>query len=237
MSCLIQFISLTILGIYIINLYFIKRLTYLIADRYVLLTTMGGLVLVIIGLIGIYFILRSEPFKLKKFFKNWNILLIIIPISFFFLPLRTLSSESFNIRSATSAFKISSQEKSQIQDKISFNVDTNTFSLYDWVKAKSIGDTSIFVGKEFTATGFITPTDSDKQFILSRFVVSCCVVDATPAGMLIEYDYKSKYQANDWLEVKGKFEIKAINGSLQPIVIPIDVKKIDQPDNVYLNRN
>jgi uncharacterized repeat protein (TIGR03943 family) len=237
MSRLLQFLSLIILGGYIINLFILKRLTYLIAERYLILTTLGGIVLIIIGIYGVYTVLQSEPIKPLKLLKNYNLLFILVPLILFLLPLRTLSSESFNIRTAKTAFKVSAQDKNQIRDKINFKIDTNTFSLYDWVKAKSIGDNSIFTNKDFTATGFITPTKTPNVFTLSRFVVSCCVVDATPVGMLVEYDYNSKHQANDWLEIKGKFELKTIDGTLEPVVVPLEVKKINQPDNVYLNRN
>jgi putative membrane protein len=209
----------------------------IIAERYVILTVICGLVLLIVGLYGVYITLQSEPIKPFKLLKNYNLLFILVPLLLFLLPLRILTSESFNIRSAKTAFKVSAQDKNQIKDKINFKIDTNTFSLYDWVKAKSIGDNTIFINKEITASGFITPTKTPNVFTLSRFVVACCVVDATPVGVLVEYDYNSKYQANDWLEIKGKFEIKNIEGSLEPVVIPSEVKKINQPDDIYLNRN
>ncbi|MGL4759411.1 MAG: TIGR03943 family putative permease subunit [Patescibacteria group bacterium] len=239
MSKIYQYLMLIAFGSYSIYLYSIRRLTYLISERYIWLSLAGGVVLMLVGVFGLYNSIAKDKFvfKFSKKSINLNLLCFVLVCLTFLIPLRTLSSESFNIRSANNAFKVSESEKSKIQEKISFAVDTNQFTLYDWVKARALNDNSLFKDKEFTATGFITPTKIKNQFVLSRFVVACCVVDATPTGMLIEYDYESKsLVANDWLEVKGKFEILSIEGVSQPVVIPNKVEKIQQPDDIYLNR-
>lgn len=246
MSKILQYLSIGFVGIYIIYIYLIKRLTYLIAERYVWLTVLAGFVMIVVAVTGLFYSYKNykllklnttDNINTAKWWKNLNWLLVIPILVLFTIPLRTLSSESFNLRTASSAFKISEQEKSKIKDKINFSIDTTQFNLYDWVKAKSLKDNSVFKDKMFSTTGFITPTKVNNQFLLSRFVVSCCVVDATPAGVLVEYEYSPKFQANDWLEVKGKFEIKLIDGVNQPVVVPTEIKKINQPDDIYLNRN
>lgn len=233
MTKLYNYLTIAIIGEYIIYLYSIKKLNFLIHERYIIFTLLAGIVLLIVGLIGV-----SITFKIKNKKIQFNLSLVILIVSILvpFIQLKSLSSESFNIRSANSKVKIADNEKQDIRQKINFRIDTNEFTIYDWIKAKGLDDLSIFKEKEFTGTGFITPKPGS-MFILSRFIVSCCIVDATPIGILVDYDYTKEYKANDWLEVRGKFKIQDVNGIMEPVIVPTSVIKINTPDNVYLNRN
>jgi uncharacterized repeat protein (TIGR03943 family) len=228
-----NYLTMAIIGGYIIYLFFIKRLNFLIHERYIVFTLIAGFVLAVVGIIGSIMSLQSKNKKLK-----FNLSLVILLITFFvpFIPLKSLSSDSFDIRSVNKNIRVSENEKQDIRQKINFKIDSNDFTMYDWVKAKGLDDLSIFKDKEFTGTGFIAPKQGN-IFSLSRFILSCCVVDATPAGILVDYDYNKEFKSNDWLEVKGKFKIQEVNGIQEPVVIPTSVIKINQPDNVYLNRN
>jgi putative membrane protein len=224
---------MAIIGGYIIYLYFIKRLNFLIHERYVVFTLIAGLVLAVVGIIGTIIALQS---KAKKFKFNLSLIILLISMAIPLIPLKSLSSDSFDIRSVNKNIRVSENEKQDIRQKINFKINSNDFTMYDWVKAKGLDDLSIFKDKEFTGTGFIAPKQGN-IFSLSRFILSCCVVDATPAGILVDYDYNKEFKSNDWLEVKGKFKIQEVNGIQEPVVIPTSVIKINQPDNVYLNRN
>jgi putative membrane protein len=224
---------MAIIGGYIIYLYFIKRLNFLIHERYIVFTLIAGLVLAVVGIIGSIIALQS---KAKKFKFNLSLIILLISMAIPLIPLKSLSSDSFDIRSVNKNIRVSENEKQDIRQKINFKINSNDFTMYDWVKAKGLDDLSIFKDKEFTGTGFIAPKQGN-IFSLSRFILSCCVVDATPAGILVDYDYNKEFKSNDWLEVKGKFKIQVVNGIQEPVVIPTSVIKINQPDNVYLNRN
>jgi putative membrane protein len=233
MTKIYNYLTMAIIGGYIIYLYVIKRLNFLIHERYLIFTLIAGLVLLIVGLLGSFYLSKSNKSKFKF---NMSFIILVISILIPFIPLRSLSSESFDIRSVNKNVRISENEKQDIKQKINFKINTNEFSMYDWVKAKGLDDLSIFKDKEFTGTGFISPKEGT-FFSLSRFILSCCVVDATPVGILVDYDYNKEYKPNDWLEVKGKFKIQEVNGIKEPIIVPTSIIKINQPDNVYLNRN
>jgi uncharacterized repeat protein (TIGR03943 family) len=228
-----NYFTMAIIGGYIIYLYFIKRLNFLIHERYIVFTLIAGLVLAVVGIIGSIIALQS---KAKKFKFNLSLIILLISMAIPLIPLKSLSSDSFDIRSVNKNIRVSENEKQDIRQKINFKINSNDFTMYDWVKAKGLDDLSIFKDKEFTGTGFIAPKQGN-IFSLSRFILSCCVVDATPAGILVDYDYNKEFKSNDWLEVKGKFKIQVVNGIQEPVVIPTSVIKINQPDNVYLNRN
>jgi putative membrane protein len=228
-----NYLTITVIGQYIVYLYFVKKLNFLIHERYIIFTLIAGLILVVIGLAGI--IKNPDP-KNSKFKISINFVMLVLAILIPFIPLKSLSSDSFVSRSLNGNVRVSTNEKQDITQKIKFSINTNDFTIYDWLKAKGLDDLSVFNDKEFTGTGFITPKEGN-IFSLSRFIVSCCVVDASPVGILVEYDYNKEFKVNDWLEVKGKFKIIEVNGIKEPVVVPSSVKKINQPDSVYLNRN
>ncbi len=45
-----------------------------------------------------------------------------------------------------------------------------------------------------------TPAD---EFLLTRYIVTCCVADATTAQVRVVNVPPGKFQANDWVEVRG----------------------------------
>lgn len=60
--------------------------------------------------------------------------------------------------------------------------------------------------RELELTGFIqrTPDNSPEILLLSRFVISCCAVDANPVSLAVYApDWEQKYKEDDWVQVKG----------------------------------
>ena len=56
-------------------------------------------------------------------------------------------------------------------------------------------------------TGFVVnlPELPDNYLLLSRFIITCCAVDASPIGIPIQLDnIQEKYESDTWLEVRGK---------------------------------
>jgi putative membrane protein len=235
MNTIIKFITLGLLGLYIIYLFLLGKLNYLIHIRYIWLALAAGVIIALIGMIGL--IINRKSLLDRSKLSIINLLMLLMVMAMFLVPLKSLSSDSFSLRAITQQVQLNSAEKEMITNKLNFNVDSTTFTMYDWIKAKGLGDTDWFVGKKFKGTGFISPVKDDKHFTLSRFIISCCVVDATPTGLIVEYDYTKTYKANDWLEVEGVFVVKDYAGVVQPVIIPTRVQVIPQPQDIYLNRN
>jgi uncharacterized repeat protein (TIGR03943 family) len=231
---LLQYLTIFMLGIYILYLYSINKINFLVNDRYIYLTLATGIILTLIGGISVFKSIKSKEYIIKNNYIKSLLLLILITV-LALVPLRSLSTESFNIRSVSKDFQVTDAEKANISNRIKFEVDSTKFSIYDWIKAKGLKDNSLFQNKEFEGIGFVTPYD-DKHFTISRFIVSCCVVDATPVGLIAEGDYKGLYNANDWVKVKGKFDVKELSGTVQPIIIVKNIEKIPEPKDIYLNR-
>jgi len=91
--------------------------------------------------------------------------------------------------------------------------------------AKRAGETVDFVG--FVIRYPDTPAD---EFMLTRYVVTCCVADATIAQVRVVNVPPGKFQENDWVEVTG--QIYPLGREV--IVNASQVASVPRPDRPYL---
>jgi putative membrane protein len=240
MTKLYNYLSLILIGSYIIYLNLINRLVFLIHPRYVWLTLGSAAVITIVGAVGIFYFVQNKNKELEypQQYFNWNLLILVLAFGVFFVPIKSLSTESFALRSTDSIIRLTDDEKRQLKQKISSGVDSTSFKFFDWVNAKNLNENRVFKDKKVKVSGFVAPGSSPSMFNLSRFVISCCVVDATPVSLMVEYSsYNQEFKSDEWVEVEGIFAIKTINGKSEPVIIPNSIIKIPNPDNIYLNRN
>lgn len=92
--------------------------------------------------------------------------------------------------------------------------------------AKRAGDTVEFVG--FVTRYADTPAD---EFLLTRYVVTCCVADATVAQVRVVNVTPGAYEDNQWVDVRGTiFPL-----GREVIVNASAVSGISRPDRPYLS--
>jgi len=115
-----------------------------------------------------------------------------------------------------------------------------TFTVREWSTVlRQTSDLAFFDGKPATALlGFVTPDpdDPDNMFYVSRFVVTCCAVDAQPLGVPVHLPgWAEFYPADSWVEVSGSFERNPSRVSSKPVVVvPDDIEAVEQPREPYL---
>ena len=91
--------------------------------------------------------------------------------------------------------------------------------------AKRAGETVEFVG--FVSIREDTPAD---EFLLARYVVTCCVADATIAEVRVVNVTPGEFANEDWVEVTGTiFPI-----GREVIVDASDIVAVERPDHPYL---
>ncbi len=113
------------------------------------------------------------------------------------------------------------------------------FTVLDWSSLlRQTSDPAFYAGKPVDVTGFITADESDPQnvFYVSRFVITCCAVDAQPIGVPVyQPGWSSTFAAGDWVRVTGGFAANQSTDSSQPIaVLPDAVEGVAEPDEPYL---
>lgn len=74
----------------------------------------------------------------------------------------------------------------------------------------------------------------ENQFVLSRFLMVCCVADVVPLGIIIEYPGTAELEEGAWLRVRGAFKVGVVRYTLAPVLVAKNVEAITPPADPYL---
>ena len=113
------------------------------------------------------------------------------------------------------------------------------FTVLDWSSLlRQTTDASFYRDKAANVVGFITKDRDDPQnvFYVSRFVITCCAVDAQPVGVPVFLpNWQNRFAADHWVKVSGSFQTNPSTKSQQSIaLVPTATTKVDQPSEPYL---
>ena len=156
-----------------------------------------------------------------------------VTVAMLVLPPATLSARTAQQRSVDSATLSNATGSGTVSLLGSESVDTSGYGVKDWAALiRQTTDTSSLVGKRVTLTGFVVP-GSDGSFTLTRFVISCCAVDAQPVGLGVTTDGTVPAE-NQWVTVTGALAANPDQSADARIVIKAaTVKRVDQPRDPY----
>jgi uncharacterized repeat protein (TIGR03943 family) len=110
-------------------------------------------------------------------------------------------------------------------------------NLLDWLLTFDRNrDPAAFDGQEARMTGFVYRDSQydDDTFMLSRFVVSCCVADATPIGLVVHWPEASTLANDQWVEVAGSFQAGEFDGRAMPVLMAGEITPTAMPNQPYL---
>ncbi len=200
-------------------LYLSTRTNWVVPVAAVLLTaaSVGRLVTARVG--------SPEPLLTRE---AWVMALMVVPvIVVMVLPPATLGSFSAGKRSsfagvgiAASAGDIGSGELTLIDVAAA-----QTSKEGEQALAKRAGENVDFIG--FVTRYPDTPAD---EFMLTRYVVTCCVADATIAQVRVVNVPPGRFEENDWVEVKG--QIYPLGREV--IVNAAEISGVVRPSRPYL---
>lgn len=169
---------------------------------------------------------RDEPLRPSD---AWTVGLTLLPVVLVLaLPPASLTSFASSRRSSfSSAGFVTSAEELREGD----------LSLADVAGAlRSEGSMKALVaraGAEVTFTGFVTrdsamPVD---EFVLTRFLISCCVADALSVEARVVGAPPGKFDNDDWVRVRGNFYPLGN----EVIVDSSEITRVPKPKRPYLN--
>lgn len=97
-------------------------------------------------------------------------------------------------------------------------------------------DIEKFKGREIELKGFVYKEEGleQDQLVLSRFLITHCVADASIIGFISELPEAPSFKENTWIEVKGVLDTTNFNGTELPIIKITTWKKINEPKEPYL---
>ncbi len=116
-----------------------------------------------------------------------------------------------------------------------FSVPPLDRSVLDWARAfNASDDLRAFNGQDADVTGFVYRSDALPAdiFLVTRFVISCCVADSAAVGLPVQWD--DIPPLDTWVRVLGRFELGTFQGEPKPILRPTSVEVVEQPAHPYL---
>ena len=186
------------------------QLKLLIHPNYFGLVLASSILLLILGIIAAILILINRK---KKTEINQHItlfppgfsssLLLIVAIAGLIIPPKVLTSQTAMQRengdipltnSQPQAFRTTTKPESR--------------SLIDWIRTiNAYPEPDAYQGQAAKISGFVLYKNElpDNYLVLSRFVITCCAIDAYPIGLPVKLETsRNNYPLDTWLEIKGK---------------------------------
>jgi putative membrane protein len=197
---------------------------------------MAGLSVVGIGASSFSHHSHQEPLRMKTLSIALGLVACVLVCSFLVLKPASLSSSTALQRGINSG----GLDLTTLTTDISGFGATNyaQFDIRDW--ASILGQTSnisFYNGKTANLLGFVSPTTSNSPtvFMVSRFYITCCAMDAQPYGVPIYLPHwSSSYPTNSWVSVTGAFRINPDTASAQHIVlVPSKINAVPEPQDPY----
>jgi uncharacterized repeat protein (TIGR03943 family) len=114
---------------------------------------------------------------------------------------------------------------------------TGELNILDWLYIiNQTADPADMNGSEARLIGFVYRDErfAADQFMVSRFILSCCVADATPAGLIVEWPDSATLEENQWVDISGQFRATSFNGITVPVLVVEEIKQVDPPSLPYL---
>ncbi len=111
-------------------------------------------------------------------------------------------------------------------------------SLLDWLHAftASPNPAQEYAGQPVDVVGFIYHDDrlGADQVLVNRFVVSCCVADASVVSMVVHSPEAAALPNDAWVQVQGILQPGEFDGRALPILAADRVLPASMPDQPYL---
>ncbi|TDP91632.1 putative repeat protein (TIGR03943 family) [Leucobacter luti] len=111
-------------------------------------------------------------------------------------------------------------------------------TLREWAVLARQPEASSVLGRTATLTGFVVADEEspDQVFLVARYVITCCAVDAQPVGVPVYVDgWHAQVAAGDWVELTGVFTTNPdIGGRWAAVVIPDRIVKVEVPEEPYV---
>ncbi|MGO4186450.1 TIGR03943 family putative permease subunit [Pseudarthrobacter sp. TAF60_1] len=222
------------------------KLELYIHPRYVPFTVSMALIAAAVSIAG--FVMRqedsedphghpdAEPPKTGRLRAAGSLLIVTAAVlGLLILPPSPLTAEAANQRDLNHSGTLSRHQTTDLLQN-----DPGDFTVRDWASLLrySPGE-DYFADKTPTITGFITadPKDATNVFYVTRFVVSCCTVDAQPVGVPVrQAGWQKQYKQGNWITATGGFGRNPNQDSTNAILMTDpQITPTTEPQRPYLH--
>jgi uncharacterized repeat protein (TIGR03943 family) len=176
----------------------------------------AGVVLMVLGALQLLFASRSKTSPAPL---SWLISVAVACLVLLFPP-----SPSFS--------DLASNRSDNLPEapRLSFFLPPEQRTLTEWVRLlRSQPDPNLHAGDPVRISGFVLQRPG-MQPQLARLTVRCCLADATPAGLPIEWPENADPKPDQWLAIEGTMTTQTQDGLLINVVKPTTIQSIPRPE-------
>jgi uncharacterized repeat protein (TIGR03943 family) len=171
-------------------------------------------------------------------------LLLIVALISFWVPPTVLSAQVALQRGVSETLPLTQLSPQAFRG----NIKPENRTLIDWIRTlNAYPEPDAYTGQKGKITGFVVhlPHLPPNYLLLSRFVLTCCAVDAYPVGIPIKLTGdRSAYPPDTWLSVEGEMlteslpfdsqTLKAIpTQKRQLVLVAQSIQRVPTPTDPY----
>jgi uncharacterized repeat protein (TIGR03943 family) len=118
----------------------------------------------------------------------------------------------------------------EVEPALDFLLPPAQRSLTDWVRLlRSQPDPGLYAGDPVRISGFVL-TEPGQPPQLARLLVRCCLADATPVGLPVQWPAGFRPRADQWLALQGRMGVERLaGGQTRSVVIAERLQPIPRP--------
>lgn len=242
-------------GSLLIRYWMSGKLQLLIHPNYFWLVFLTGFGLISLGILKIWLLIQDYRGKSAKSSSdlqhitvlptNWGSgLLLLTAIIGLVIQPTPLTSQMALQRGISETLPLT-QRQTQ-----SFRATTNPEqrSLIDWIRTlNAYPEPDAYTGQKVKVSGFVVhlPHLSENYLLISRFILTCCAVDAYPVGLPVKLDQpRQAYPPDTWLEIEGEMITETLPLEMQTlketptnkrqlVILAKSIKTIPTPSDPY----
>ena len=228
---LLQSVMLIILGIFLAEKAISGKLAWYINLRFLPLTVVGIVLLAFLAQ-AVFRHMRNNEVDHDHVVPGGLLILIIPVLASIFLPARPLDSIAVDSKGISINAPLVSANSTEQQ----FEAAADQRNILDWIRIFNYeSDLSSYAGQQANVIGFVYHDESlpENQFLVSRFVITCCAADSFALGIPVEWS-GDMFKENDWVQVKGPVQVTEWNEQKMPLILAESIEKTRAPDQPYL---
>ena len=217
------------------------KLTLYIHPRYLVFTVLMAAVALVLTIAAIAVPKHADPQRRRRV-GIASIAAVVVAAALaagmLVLPpatLTTATADQRELNSTTIGAEAQSVESVASQSGAAFA----RFTVVDWASLlRQTSDPGFYSGKTVDVVGFITRSDDDPQnlYYVSRFIITCCAVDAQPVGVAVyQPAWGDSLAEGDWVHITGEFGTSPSSAGGPSIVLrPDATESVEEPSEPYL---
>lgn len=232
-------LALSAWGILFLHYWLSDRLKLLIHPRFFWAVVLAGFTLLTLAVVRAIAIYQSRlaptPQHIAILPKGLgSALMLAVAVLGMAIPVQPLGSQA--VLQEGYAFTELPPTRSQAK-QFTGGVQPKNRTLSDWARTLAVyPEPDSYIGESVNAIGFVVhpPNLPEDIFMITRFVIRHCAIDAVPVGLPVLLDQpRSVYPQDSWLAVEGKMTTLELDGIRKVAIAPTSISSIPQPDDPY----